>query len=211
MGVLVFDCQCPLLGCQCTSGVWNGPLTVIPLLLLSVTDEMTCLCVSGYVKVVNLAGKLKSSKRQQSELHFDCIVQSLGQFVFRCATLRLPILCVLILSRLYSLFTSVLKNKNWSWASFSMCIFTVFILCWRNVFCSDKMSWLGVKKPSYLLTVPHTAGQTVTFHPEQWAHCTVSRSFPPPPPPHNLCLPQTAGQGVTLHSDRVAVSSLSSI
>ena len=32
-----------------------------------------------YIKVVNLAGKLKSSKRQASELHFDSCVQSLGK------------------------------------------------------------------------------------------------------------------------------------
>lgn len=32
-----------------------------------------------FVKVVNMAGKLKSSKRQAAELHFDFPVESLGK------------------------------------------------------------------------------------------------------------------------------------
>ena len=184
MGVLVFDCQCPLLGCQCISGVWNGPLIVIPLLILSVTDEMTCLCVSGYVKVVNLAGKLKSSKRQQSELHFDCIVQSLGQFFFHCTTLCLSIRCVFILSRFYSLFTLFFFFK-WSWTSFSMCIFSVFVLCLQNVFCPDKTSWLtGHKKTKLLTYCPSHSRSDSHLSLRQSSELTVQYlgQFPPPPP-----------------------------
>ena len=34
-----------------------------------------------YVKVVNMTGKLKSSRRQAAELHFDSTVQSLGKSI----------------------------------------------------------------------------------------------------------------------------------
>lgn len=35
---------------------------------------------SEYVKAVSMSGKLKSSRRQASELHFDFNVESLGKF-----------------------------------------------------------------------------------------------------------------------------------
>ncbi|KAL8620008.1 hypothetical protein ACOMHN_015290 [Nucella lapillus] len=50
----------------------------LPVVNVTQLEKDTILiCYDKYVKVVNLAGKLKSSKRQQPELHFDCIVQSL--------------------------------------------------------------------------------------------------------------------------------------
>lgn len=39
--------------------------------------DTVLICYDRYVKVVNLAGKLKSSKRNLAELHFDCVVESL--------------------------------------------------------------------------------------------------------------------------------------
>ncbi|KAK7105083.1 mitogen-activated protein kinase kinase kinase kinase 5-like isoform X3 [Littorina saxatilis] len=51
---------------------------MLPVVNVTQLEKDTVLiCYERYVKVVNLAGKLKSSKRQQPELHFDCIVQSL--------------------------------------------------------------------------------------------------------------------------------------
>ena len=44
----------------------------------SITDELMIL--SDVVKVVNLQGKLKSSKRQASELHFDFTVSYIGKY-----------------------------------------------------------------------------------------------------------------------------------
>ena len=35
--------------------------------------------ISDVVKVVNLQGKLKSSKRQSSELHFDFTISYIGE------------------------------------------------------------------------------------------------------------------------------------
>ena len=37
------------------------------------------LSVSDVVKVVNIQGKLKSSKRQSSELHFDFTITAIGE------------------------------------------------------------------------------------------------------------------------------------
>ena len=37
-----------------------------------------------FVKVVSLSGKLKSSRKQLAELHFDCIVDSLGERIQCC-------------------------------------------------------------------------------------------------------------------------------
>lgn len=36
-------------------------------------------CSAEYLKVVNMSGKLKSSRRQAAELHFDFPVESLGK------------------------------------------------------------------------------------------------------------------------------------
>jgi hypothetical protein len=35
--------------------------------------------ITEFVKVVNMSGKLKSSRKQAAELHFDSSVQSLGK------------------------------------------------------------------------------------------------------------------------------------
>lgn len=51
---------------------------MLPVVNVTQLEKDTVLiCYERYVKVVNLAGKLKSSKRQQAELHFDCNVESL--------------------------------------------------------------------------------------------------------------------------------------
>jgi len=66
-------------------GEQDGTQTVIPrhelMNIVSVTQlekDTILVCYDNVVKVVNLQGKLKSSKRQASELHFDfsisCIV-----------------------------------------------------------------------------------------------------------------------------------------
>ncbi|XP_076441749.1 mitogen-activated protein kinase kinase kinase kinase 5-like isoform X2 [Babylonia areolata] len=53
------------------------PCDRLPVVNVTQLDKDTVLiCYDRYVKVVNLAGKLKSSKRQQPELHFDCVVNS---------------------------------------------------------------------------------------------------------------------------------------
>ena len=46
--------------------------------LLSHTAGPNCI-ISDVVKVVNLQGKMKSSKRQQSELHFDFTISYIGE------------------------------------------------------------------------------------------------------------------------------------
>ena len=52
---------------------WLGDWTVI-------TSEKFSL-FSEFVKVVNLHGRLKSSRKQQAELHFDCVVDKLGKIL----------------------------------------------------------------------------------------------------------------------------------
>ncbi|XP_035825113.1 mitogen-activated protein kinase kinase kinase kinase 5 isoform X2 [Aplysia californica] len=39
--------------------------------------DSVLICYDKFVKVVSLGGKLKSSRKQQAELHFDCVVDSL--------------------------------------------------------------------------------------------------------------------------------------
>lgn len=50
--------------------------------LLEFVIKLAILCVPDFVRVVNLRGKLKSSRKQSSELHFDFKVESLGKFKF---------------------------------------------------------------------------------------------------------------------------------
>ncbi|CAG5132091.1 unnamed protein product, partial [Candidula unifasciata] len=42
-----------------------------------VEKDTVLICHDKYVKVLSLSGKLKSSRRHQSQLHFDCLVESL--------------------------------------------------------------------------------------------------------------------------------------
>jgi len=39
--------------------------------------DSVLICYDKFVKVVNLHGRLKSSRKQQAELHFDCVVDKL--------------------------------------------------------------------------------------------------------------------------------------
>ena len=41
--------------------------------------HISCLFFSDNVKAVSMSGKMKSSKRQAAELHFDFPVESLGK------------------------------------------------------------------------------------------------------------------------------------
>lgn len=50
--------------------------------LLEFVIKLAILCVPDFVRVVNLRGKLKSSRKQSSELHFDFKVESLGKLKF---------------------------------------------------------------------------------------------------------------------------------
>lgn len=50
--------------------------------LLEFVIKLATLCVPDFVRVVNLRGKLKSSRKQSSELHFDFKVESLGKLKF---------------------------------------------------------------------------------------------------------------------------------
>ncbi|XP_059159116.1 mitogen-activated protein kinase kinase kinase kinase 5-like isoform X1 [Physella acuta] len=51
---------------------------LLPVVNVTQLEKDTVLiCFEKFVKVVSLTGKLKSSRRQQAELHFDCIVDSL--------------------------------------------------------------------------------------------------------------------------------------
>ncbi|GFO04072.1 mitogen-activated protein kinase kinase kinase kinase [Plakobranchus ocellatus] len=51
---------------------------LLPVVNVTQLEKDTVLiCYDKFVKVVSLSGKLKSSRRQQAELHFDCIVDSL--------------------------------------------------------------------------------------------------------------------------------------
>ena len=49
-----------------------------------------------FVKAVNMSGKLKSSKRQQAELHFDFPVESLGEYTY-CFKLKFIFFRLLLL------------------------------------------------------------------------------------------------------------------
>ena len=49
------------------------------LVLYGISDSIN-ISFSDVVKVVNLQGKLKSSKRQASELHFDFTISYIGQY-----------------------------------------------------------------------------------------------------------------------------------
>ena len=49
------------------------------MVLYGISDGIN-ISFSDVVKVVNLQGKLKSSKRQASELHFDFTISYIGQY-----------------------------------------------------------------------------------------------------------------------------------
>lgn len=51
---------------------------LLPVVNVTQLEKDTVLiCYDKFVKVVSLSGRLKSSRRQQAELHFDCVVDSL--------------------------------------------------------------------------------------------------------------------------------------
>ncbi|XP_055878819.1 mitogen-activated protein kinase kinase kinase kinase 5-like isoform X1 [Biomphalaria glabrata] len=56
----------------------DSAVDLLPVVNVTQLEKDTVLiCYDKYVKVVSLSGKLKSSRRQQAELHFDCTVDSL--------------------------------------------------------------------------------------------------------------------------------------